>query len=210
MYRIYTINANSGLNLDEIENAYKKFIQDDNIIRRDLYIDSLCVLRHLLNNIAKLSLNLKNIGFNGTDLTITYASSCIGRIVIKSALPEYYIVYANSSSMKPTIDLNDIVILKRIDNANEVRIGDIVDTILPYKCQLSNESYINCIIHRVVAIFRAKCHICDTTFYITKGDNVESIDPYAIPFCCLLGKVINVIKKGSDMYSSVERILRQG
>lgn len=75
-----------------------------------------------------------------------------------------------SSSMEPTIDTGDVVLMQRLDRPPEV--GDIVEVHPPQEIQ-DRLNYPDTVIHRIVAIRKGKVY--------TKGDARNQRDPFTVP-----------------------------
>ena len=86
-----------------------------------------------------------------------------------------------SGSMKPVIDINDIVIVKEVVDESELKPGNIISF------RLNNEI----ITHRILKIEKEN----DRNIYITKGDNNEVEDVEKLEFGQIEGKQIGIIPK---------------
>lgn len=75
-----------------------------------------------------------------------------------------------SSSMQPTIDTGDVVLMQRLDRPPDV--GDIVQVHPPQEIQ-DRLNYPDTVIHRIVAIRKGKVY--------TKGDARNQRDPFTVP-----------------------------
>ncbi len=95
----------------------------------------------------------------------------------RSPLFSTYIIV--SPSMVPTININDAVLVKRVDN-DKYSVGDIITF---------NSSDINyeglAVTHRIVS----KESYEDESIYTTKGDNNKTIDPAVVKTDAIYGKV---------------------
>jgi len=85
------------------------------------------------------------------------------------------ILTIKSGSMYPTLDINDIIIIKKSD---KYKIGDIIT--YNYK-----DRYL--VTHRIIGTYQS--------FFITKGDNNNSEDEENVEIQNVKGKVILIIKK---------------
>lgn len=82
-----------------------------------------------------------------------------------------------SGSMRPTIDVGDIVLVKRLRSPTDLGVGDII--------AFWAENQI--VVHRIVGI--------DVGGYITKGDANPQQDPFIISKDLVIGKVIGLVPK---------------
>ena len=91
-----------------------------------------------------------------------------------------------SGSMEPLIKVKDAVLIKRIDNENDVKMGDVVT----YRS--TDPTYYGILVtHRVVDIKNEN----GKKIFITKGDHNETIDRSPINFSQINGKVVMRIPK---------------
>lgn len=103
-----------------------------------------------------------------------------------SSSPLFSAYVVVTESMVPTINVNDGIIVKRVDN-EDIEIGDII-TFLSSDDRYSGRT----ITHRVID----KKHIEDDRYlYTTKGDNNIIVDPGTINLENIYGKVIFKIPK---------------
>ena len=86
-----------------------------------------------------------------------------------------------SGSMEPTISLGDIAIVKKIRNASQVGLGDII------AFKFGDEV----VMHRIVAIEQES----NIPVFVTKGDANRDIDPWVVEPDKIIGKVVYVIPK---------------
>lgn len=104
----------------------------------------------------------------------------------KSEPPLYGAYVIVSGSMEPIIKIKDAVLIKRVDNEDEVKYGDVVT----YRAM--DPSYYGVLItHRIVDIKEEN----GEKIYITKGDHNETIDRSPIKFDQINGKVVMRIPK---------------
>lgn len=99
-----------------------------------------------------------------------------------------------SESMKPKINVGDIVIVKSSINDSNYKIGDVIS----YR---ENE---NIITHRIAKI---KEFNGDKLSYITKGDNNNAEDSFVVRNNNIEGKVIRIIPKIGFLYLFIENNL---
>lgn len=101
-------------------------------------------------------------------------------------VPLYGAYIIVSGSMEPIIKVRDAVLIKRIDNEDDIHEGDVVT----YRAL--DESYYGILItHRVVNIQEEN----GKKIYITKGDHNSTIDRSSIDFSQIYGKVVMRIPK---------------
>ncbi len=86
-----------------------------------------------------------------------------------------------SNSMYPTLKINDIIVVKNIQ-PDEIKVGDIIVFRSPLNPDIP-------IVHRVVDIGMTG----GRKFFITKGDNNPTRDPWTVTPDMIIGKVIYVI-----------------
>ena len=91
-----------------------------------------------------------------------------------------------SGSMEPIIKIKDAIITRRIDNADEIAVGDVIT----YR-SMDEAFYGILITHRVVDIRNEN----GKTIYVMKGDNNETVDRSPIEFGQITGKVIMRVPK---------------
>jgi len=87
--------------------------------------------------------------------------------------------FSDTNSMDPVLDVKTNSIEIRPENEKQIEVGDIIS--------FSYENKI--VIHRVVLIDSDSQGL----FYITKGDNVENVDPIKVRFSDVQGIVIALI-----------------
>ncbi len=103
---------------------------------------------------------------------------------VESPLYGAYVIV--SGSMEPMIKIQDAVLTRRIDDMDDVEIGDVVT----YRAM--DASYYGILItHRVVDIQTKN----GKTLYVTKGDNNETVDRSPIEFEQITGKVVMRVPK---------------
>lgn len=101
-------------------------------------------------------------------------------------VPLYGAYVIVSGSMEPIIKVKDAVLIKRVDNADDIKVGDVVT----YRSL--DESYYGILItHRVVNIQEEN----GNKIYVTKGDHNETVDRSSIDFSQIYGKVVMRIPK---------------
>ena len=122
---------------------------------------------------------------------LLFASIYFGDIIINSYKGSYvsplfgfYIIV--SPSMVPTIQINDGIIIKRLDHDN-YDIGDIIT----FSSNDSNYEGLT-VTHRVVKKKNVKMN---NSMYTTKGDNNPVIDPSLVDTDSIYGKVLVKIPK---------------
>ena len=91
-----------------------------------------------------------------------------------------------SGSMEPIIKIKDAVVIRRVSEADDVKVGDVVT----YR-SMDSSYYGILITHRVVDIKSEN----GKTKYVTKGDNNETVDRSPIEFGQITGKVVMRIPK---------------
>ena len=91
-----------------------------------------------------------------------------------------------SGSMEPLIKIKDAVLIKRVDEEDDVKRGDVVT----YR-SMDPTYYGILVTHRVVDIKEEN----DKKIYITKGDHNETVDRSPINFGQITGKVVMRIPK---------------
>lgn len=101
-------------------------------------------------------------------------------IALVSGIGKYQLVAIGSGSMEPTIYRGDSVLLEKLNDLSEIKIG----TVLAYK----KEGVL--ITHRVVGMKKE----LDKYIFKTKGDNNNDIDSYEIYQDEIIGRVIYNIK----------------
>lgn len=128
----------------------------------DRNIAGLGILSHLLaavrgNSIARVVILV------GLVFIITYGGMAVARIVMKTESP---IMVVPSTSMVPTLNVGDIVIVRGVD-PNTITVG----TVIIFQ---SPGGTID-IIHRVIGIVK----VGDTLYFQTKGDHNAAPDPWS-------------------------------
>ena len=104
----------------------------------------------------------------------------------KLEIPLYGAYVIVSGSMEPIIKIKDAVLIKRVDNEDEIKYGDVVT----YRA--TDPTYYGILItHRVVDIKEEN----GEKIYVTKGDHNETIDRSPIKFNQINGKVVMRIPK---------------
>ena len=99
----------------------------------------------------------------GLVFLITYGGMAVARIVMKTESP---IMVVPSTSMVPTLNVGDIVIVKGVD-PNTITLG----TIIIFRSPSGSID----IIHRVIGIVK----VGNTLYFQTKGDHNASPDPWS-------------------------------
>ena len=99
----------------------------------------------------------------GLVFLITYGGMAVARIVMKTESP---IMVVPSTSMVPTLNVGDIVIVKGVD-PNTITVG----TIIIFRSPSGSID----IIHRVIGIVK----VGNTLYFQTKGDHNASPDPWS-------------------------------
>ncbi|MBE6140870.1 MAG: signal peptidase I [Firmicutes bacterium] len=95
--------------------------------------------------------------------------------------PKFSLYTIISPSMTPNIDVYDIVVDIRVDEPDEVQIGDVITFV-----STSTESAGKTVTHRVISIIKDE----EGNFsYQTKGDRNPIEDSGSVPFSNILGKV---------------------
>ena len=103
---------------------------------------------------------------------------------IESPLYGAYVIV--SGSMEPIIKIRDAVITRRVDNIDDIAVGDVVT----YRAM--DESYYGILItHRVIDIQNNNGKV----LFVTKGDHNETVDRSPIEFGQITGKVIMRVPK---------------
>jgi signal peptidase len=101
-------------------------------------------------------------------------------IILVSGLFKYQVMAIGSGSMEPYLYRGDAVIFKKVNNTNELQVGDI----LVFK---NNNKYIT---HRIISI----SNINNITTYKTKGDNNSKEDKFTVTYDNVVGVVKLKIK----------------
>lgn len=96
--------------------------------------------------------------------------------------PDFYLYTIISASMYPTIEVYDVILVKRIEEASAVKVGDIIS----YNSSAFIYGDTINVTHRVIEISKEG----DKYSYTTKGDNNLSKDSTAVNFNQIDGKVI--------------------
>ena len=147
-------------------------------------IDSIKKRKNINNRIKKIVFIFIIIMlYNITLLYISY--------IDKFETPSFYIYEAymiETTSMEPTLNVNDVIIIKRCKEEN-LKKGDIIT----YK--INGEI----ITHRIVEIVQEE--ITGTNQYITKGDNNNVEDEDYVLFSDIEGKMIMKIPKLGSIVS---------
>jgi signal peptidase len=99
----------------------------------------------------------------GLVFLITYGGMAVARIVMKTESP---IMVVPSTSMVPTLNVGDIVIVRGVD-PNTITVG----TIIIFRSPSGSID----IIHRVIGIVK----VGNTLYFQTKGDHNASPDPWS-------------------------------
>lgn len=85
-------------------------------------------------------------------------------IMLSSGYFKYYIVTVATGSMMPNINIGDVIIVKKVDNIEDIKVGDVL--VFEY-----NKVFIS---HRVIQIEKKNNNLN----FSTKGDNNESADSH--------------------------------
>lgn len=101
----------------------------------------------------------------------------------KGKAPYFNMFTVISQSMKPSIDVNDVLLVKKV-NVNKLKVGDVI-TFFPSTNIFANST----LTHRINKIEYVNGEIQITT----KGDANKTIDAYYVYEKDILGKVILVI-----------------
>ena len=99
----------------------------------------------------------------GLVFLITYGGMAVARVAMKTESP---IMVVPSTSMVPTLNVGDIVIVKGVD-PNAITVG----TIIIFRSPSGSID----IIHRVIGIVKEG----DTLYFQTKGDHNSAADPWS-------------------------------
>ncbi len=99
----------------------------------------------------------------GLVFLITYGGMAVARVVMKTESP---IMVVPSTSMVPTLNVGDIVIVKGVE-PNTITVG----TIIIFRSPSGSID----IIHRVIGIFEEG----NTLYFQTKGDHNSAADPWS-------------------------------
>ncbi len=102
---------------------------------------------------------------------------------------KYYIIV--SGSMKPKIDIGDIVIVKNFENDSEYEVGDVIS-------YHENDSIVT---HRIIQIKESQN---GKKSYIAKGDNNNAEDDFLVEKGDIEGKVIKIIPKIGCLFLLIE------
>ncbi len=92
----------------------------------------------------------------------------------------------SSTSMTPTLNVGDIVILEGV-SLDEIKVGDII-VFNGYVINNKEVDISTPIIHRVVDIKVINGNV----FYVTKGDRNPAPDMWLVPFKKVIGKVMEI------------------
>ncbi|WP_455285828.1 signal peptidase I [[Eubacterium] cellulosolvens] len=128
----------------------------------DRNIAGLGILSHSLGRVRKNPI-ARVLILVGLVFVVTYGGMAVARIVMETESP---IMVVPSTSMVPTLNVGDIVIVKGVD-PNTITVG----TVIIFR---SPGGAID-IIHRVVGIVK----VGDTLYFQTKGDHNASPDPWS-------------------------------
>ena len=129
------------------------------------------------------------------------AMKYIKNIFCKTILPRISIHVASGKSMEPTIHEGDYLIIDLFDD--RIKVGDVI-------CGIDIIDLVPRT-HRVIAIVEVNCLSPNKKFYLTLADsmransNEKRID--VIPECMVIGKVVKVIKKGSEEWKLINKLL---
>ena len=102
-----------------------------------------------------------------------------GGLLYLQAFPPIVIVM--SASMEPAIDTGAIVLMKRVEAP---RVGDVVP--VPVPAQAQEIGYPEEVLHRVI-------EITEDGLILTKGDNLDKPDPFAVPASAVNKRVVAVL-----------------
>lgn len=123
-------------------------------------------------------------------ITGVYLILCfVGFYLLRFARLDYYVIL--SGSMKPEININDVVVSKSLNEAevnSAVNVGDIAT-------YFDGKSYIT---HRVYDKTTDKD---GNAVFIYKGDNNNTIDRYSIKASQIRGKTVYILKDFAWMFS---------
>ena len=168
-----------------------KYIEARNNCFNNYFNDQITKTRTMINSTAfdigsqctfnyTNSFNLPTEIFENTPETINKDLIIIenDRVIINENA-SYLSIFANTSSMIPTINHNTKAIEVMPKNYNELHIGDII------AYRLDNDI----IVHRIIDIGFDE----DGFYAVTKGDNNNVVDPNKIRFQDIIGKVLVLI-----------------
>jgi len=120
------------------------------------------ILRHLLYAVRRNSI-ARVLVLVGLVFLITYGSLAVARIVMNTESP---IMVVPSTSMVPTLNVGDIVIVKGVDPST-ITVG----TVIIFRSPSGSID----IIHRVIGIVK----VGDMLYFQTKGDHNFAPDPWS-------------------------------
>lgn len=147
------------------------------------YLSHFVVKAFLVSVIGMMLLLAIVFGFYFVDLIFNEESS-------EKPLFNGYIIV--SQSMVPTINVNDGIIVKRVDN-DKYKVGDIISYV-------TNDSRFNdsVVTHRIVT---KENDTFNSSIYTTKGDNNVSVDANSVYTSMIKGKVLFIIPKIGYFYN---------
>jgi len=118
----------------------------------------------------------------------------------------------NSEDMEPTINLDDVMVIKNITNINEVNVGTYGDIIVFYQPKVTANSSDLLIFHRAIN----KVTVSEVAYFRTKGDASTASDFWPSDYRgelyswqgmisekLLIGKVIDIVPSGVSFVDSV-------
>lgn len=105
----------------------------------------------------------------------------INKIFNKNYMPMFSIHTVISPSMLPTLRVYDIIVVKKVNNVDDLKVGDIIT----FKLQSRKVT----ITHRIDEILIDN----NSKYFITKGDNNPSIDDEKININNVLGEVVMIL-----------------
>lgn len=103
---------------------------------------------------------------------------------VKGTKPFISLYTIVSPSMEPNINIYDVIIDIRVDNDNDVKLGDIITF---YSDAIDTGGYT--VTHRIHSVYDTS----GTRYYITKGDNNQNPDDGTITIDNIVGKVRFII-----------------
>jgi len=102
------------------------------------------------------------------------------RVVLRT---EYPLHAVTSTSMEPTLQVGDLLVVQGIPNPCEINADPKVGDIIVFREPTNPSRFI---VHRAIR----KVNKADHCFFVTKGDNNLSSDPWKVPEDYVIGKVV--------------------
>ena len=120
---------------------------------------------------------------------LVYYHNGIRRAERDGTIPPLAFYTIISPSMFPTLRVNDVILIRRVDNPSDIEVGDIITFIS------TNENSLGITVtHRVTGISTA-----DGIGFITTGDNNFADDPELVRMENILGRKILRIPQGTRL-----------